>query len=169
MEVTTIGFDIAKGVFQVHGDDAGEVTLRRRLSRAQVLALFEHLPPCLVGMEACGSAHHWARAISALGHDVRLISPAYVKPYVKRGHRHSRWVREPAAHLVCRLRARRCLRETARRGLKSFYSKHRGTASRSAGLGAIEGCGSRQERGVADMASPGLLCRPNPLFKRKAE
>ena len=85
MDITTIGFDIAKGVFQVHGvDGAGEVTLRRRLSRGQVLALFERLPRCLVGMEACGSAHHWARAISALGHDVRLIAPAYVKPYVKR-------------------------------------------------------------------------------------
>lgn len=85
MDITTIGFDIAKGVFQIHGvDGAGEVVLRRRLSRGQVLALFERLPPCLVGMEACGSAHHWARAISALGHEVRLISPAYVKPYVKR-------------------------------------------------------------------------------------
>lgn len=85
MDVTTIGFDIAKGVFQVHGvDGAGEVVLRRRLTRSQVTTLFEQLPPCLVGMEACGSAHHWARAISALGHDVRLISPAYVKPYVKR-------------------------------------------------------------------------------------
>ncbi len=85
MDITTIGFDIAKGVFQVHGvDGAGEVVLRRRLSRSQVLALFERLPPCLVGMEACGSAHHWARAVSALGHEVRLISPAYVKPYVKR-------------------------------------------------------------------------------------
>ena len=85
MDITTIGFDIAKGVFQVHGvDGAGEVVLRRRLSRGQVLALFERLPPCLVGMEACGSANHWARAVLALGHDVRLISPAYVKPYVKR-------------------------------------------------------------------------------------
>lgn len=87
MDVTTIGFDIAKGVFQVHGvDGAGEVVLRRRLPRSQVLVLFERLPRCLVGMEACGSAHHWARAVSALGHDVRLISPAYVKPYVKRSN-----------------------------------------------------------------------------------
>jgi len=67
MDITTIGFDIAKSVFQVHGvDGAGEVVLRRRLSRGQVLALFERLPPCLVGMEACGSAHHWARAVLAL-------------------------------------------------------------------------------------------------------
>ena len=85
MNVTTIGFDIAKSVIQLHGvDAAGTVVLRRRLSRGQVIAVFTRLERCLVGMEACASAHHWARELTALGHDVRLISPAYVKPYVKR-------------------------------------------------------------------------------------
>ena len=83
--ITTIGFDIAKSVFQVHGVDAGgEVVIRRQLKRRQVLAFFEKLPPCLVGIEACASSHHWSRQLQALGHIVRLMPPAYVKPYVKR-------------------------------------------------------------------------------------
>src|SRR5947209_8905829 len=83
--VTTIGLDIAKSVFQVHGVDAGgEVLIRRQLKRRQVLAFFEKLPPCLVGIEACASSHHWSRELQALGHTVRLMPPAYVKPYVKR-------------------------------------------------------------------------------------
>jgi transposase len=86
MEVTTIGLDIAKRVFQAHGvDAAGRAVLRRKLGRAEVLDVFRALPPCLVGIEACGTAHHWAREIRALGHEVRLIPAAYVKPYVKRG------------------------------------------------------------------------------------
>ena len=83
--VTTIGLDIAKSVFQVHGQDgAGQVVIRRQLKRRSVLAFFQKLPPCLVGIEACASAHHWSRELQALGHKVRLIPPAYVKPYVKR-------------------------------------------------------------------------------------
>ena len=83
--VTTIGFDIAKSVFQVHGvDAAGEVVIRRQLKRRSVLAFFQKLPPCLVGIEACASSHHWSRELQALGHTVRLMPPAYVKPYVKR-------------------------------------------------------------------------------------
>jgi transposase len=85
-EIITIGLDIAKNVLQVHGvDGAGRVAIRRQLRRAEVLKFFGGLPPCLVGMEACGSAHHWARAIGLLGHEVRLLPPAHVKPYVKRG------------------------------------------------------------------------------------
>jgi transposase len=85
MEVCTIRFDIAKGVVQIHGvDAAGEVVLRKRMGRAGVTKLFVGLPACLVGMEACGGAHEWARQLTALGHQVRLISPLYVKPYVKR-------------------------------------------------------------------------------------
>ena len=83
--VTTIGLDIAKSVFQVHGVDAeGKVLIRRQLKRRYVLAFFERLPPCLVGIEACATSHHWSRELMALGHTVRLMPPAYVKPYVKR-------------------------------------------------------------------------------------
>jgi transposase len=83
--VSTVGLDIAKSVFQVHGvDDAGEVVIRRQLKRRAVLAFFEKLPPCLVGIEACASSHHWSRELKARGHTVRLMPPAYVKPYVKR-------------------------------------------------------------------------------------
>jgi transposase len=83
--VTTIGLDIAKSVFQVHGVDAeGNVLIRRQLKRRYVLAFFEKLQPCLVGIEACATSHHWSRELKALGHTVRLMPPAYVKPYVKR-------------------------------------------------------------------------------------
>jgi transposase len=85
MQAITIGLDIAKSVFQVHGVDAGgQVIIRRQLKRRYVLAFFEKLAPCLVGIEACASSHHWARELQALGHTVRLMPPAYVKPYVKR-------------------------------------------------------------------------------------
>jgi len=83
--VTTIGLDIAKSVFQVHGIDAeGKVVIRRQLKRRYVLAFFQKLAPCLVGIEACASSHHWSRELKGLGHTVRLMPPAYVKPYVKR-------------------------------------------------------------------------------------
>jgi transposase len=86
MEITTIGLDLAKRVFQVHGiDAAGKVVVRKALRRAQVLPFFAKLPPCLVGMEACGTSHHWARELTRLGHEVKLMPPAYVKAYVKRG------------------------------------------------------------------------------------
>ena len=83
--VTTVGLDIAKSVFQVHGVDAqGNVVIRRQLKRRHILAFFQKLPRCLVGIEACASSHHWSRELQALGHTVRLMPPAYVKPYVKR-------------------------------------------------------------------------------------
>ena len=83
--ITTIGLDIAKSVFQIHGVDAGgQVVIRRQLKRRYVLAFFEKLPSCLIGIEACASSHHWSRQLQALGHTVRLMPPAYVKPYVKR-------------------------------------------------------------------------------------
>jgi len=83
--VTTVGLDIAKSVFQVHGiDAAGQVVIRRQLTRRYVLSFFQKLPPCLVGIEACASSHHWSRELKVLGHTVRLMPPAYVKPYVKR-------------------------------------------------------------------------------------
>ena len=84
-EVITIGVDLAKNVFQVHGVDAdGGVLFRRQLRRRQVLAFFKKQPPCLVGMEACATAYYWAREIAALGHEVKLMPPRYVKAYVKR-------------------------------------------------------------------------------------
>jgi transposase len=86
MQITTIGLDLAKHVFQVHGcDAAGNCGVKRRLRRNQVLEFFAGLAPCLVGIEACGTAHHWARELRALGHDVRLMPAHYVKAYVKRG------------------------------------------------------------------------------------
>ncbi len=85
MKSITIGVDLAKSVFQVHGVDAeGGVTVRKKLRRAEVLKFFEALAPCLVGMEACATAHYWAREIGALGHDVRLMPPSYVKAYLRR-------------------------------------------------------------------------------------
>ena len=84
MKLTTIGLDLAKNVFQVHGvDEHGKKTLGKALKRPQVLAFFANLPPCLVGMEACGGAHYWARELGKLGHTPRLIAPQFVKPYVK--------------------------------------------------------------------------------------
>jgi transposase len=86
MEVSTVGLDLAKNVFQVHAiNSVGEVVVRKTLRRAQMQRFFEQLDPCLVGIEACGTSHYWAREISKLGHEVRLMPPAYVKPYVKRG------------------------------------------------------------------------------------
>jgi len=85
MQTITIGLDLAKNVFQVHGvDAAGQVTTRRKLRRAELLRFFEALAPCTVGVEACATAHHWAREISALGHEVRLMPASYVKAYVRR-------------------------------------------------------------------------------------
>ena len=85
MQISIVGLDIAKQVFQVHAADAeGRRVAQVRLRRAQVLDFFRELPPCLVGMEACATAHHWARELIALGHEVKLMPPAYVKPYVKR-------------------------------------------------------------------------------------
>ena len=85
-QATTIGMDLAKDVFQVHGITAdGTVLFNRPIRRKQALAFLQRVPPCLVGIEACGSAHHWARELTAIGHNVRLMPASYVKPYVKRG------------------------------------------------------------------------------------
>ena len=86
MRITTIGLDLAKNIFQVHGvTEDGSVAFNRPLRRAQMLPFFAKLEPCLIGMEACGTSHYWGRELSALGHEVKLMPPAYVKPYVKRG------------------------------------------------------------------------------------
>jgi transposase len=84
MKITTVGIDLAKALFQVHGvDERGKAVLRKQLKRKDVLSFFANLEPCLIGMEACGSAHYWARKLSELGHTVRLMAPQFVKPYVK--------------------------------------------------------------------------------------
>ena len=86
MYISTIGLDLAKNVFQIHAIDAtGELVVRKTLRRAQMLPFFEKLPPCLIGAEACGTSHHWARELTKFGQEVRLMPPVYVKPYVKRG------------------------------------------------------------------------------------
>ena len=84
-EVSTVGLDLAKNVFQAHGSDAmGRAVFRKTLRRGQVLEFFSRLPRCVVAMEACGGSHYWGREIGKFGHEVRLIAPAYVKPFVKR-------------------------------------------------------------------------------------
>src|SRR5215469_11913370 len=89
MQVTTIGLDLAKHWFQIYGIDArGGVAVRRKLRRGELLTFFQSLQPCLIGMEACATAHHWARELSALGHEVKLMPPAYVKAYIVQRPRH---------------------------------------------------------------------------------
>lgn len=108
-EISMIGLDIAKNVFQVHGVDAsGSVVLRRQLRRGQVERFFAQTPPCRVGLEACGSAHHWARVIGRYGHQVRLMPPAYVKPYVKRNKNDGR-----DAEAICEALSRPTMRFVA--------------------------------------------------------
>ena len=84
MKITTIGIDLAKNVFQVHGvDERGRTVLKKQLKRDQMAAFFAKLPACLIGLEACGSSHHWARKLQGFGHTVRLMAPQFIKPYVK--------------------------------------------------------------------------------------
>ena len=84
MKITTLGIDLAKNVFQIHGvDELGKVIVKKQLKRDQLAAYLVNLPPCLIGMEACGGAHHWARKLMSFGHTVRLMAPQFVKPYVK--------------------------------------------------------------------------------------
>ena len=84
MKITTIGIDLAKNVLQVHGvDERGKVLLKKQLKRDQMIPFFANLSPCLIGMEACGSAHYWANKLQGLGHTVKLMAPQFVKPYVK--------------------------------------------------------------------------------------
>jgi len=122
-QVITIGFDLAKNVFQVHGVDAeGRVAIRRQLRRSQVLPFFKKLPPCLVGMEACATAHHWARELIGLGHEVKLMPPHYVKPYVKRNKNDA-----ADAEAICEAVTRPSMRFVAVKGVEqqSILMVHR--------------------------------------------
>jgi transposase len=102
-QVSTIGLDTAKRIFQVHGvDEAGAAVLRRQLRRGDVLKFFAKLPRCLVGMEACAAAHYWGREIAALGHQVRLMPPTRVKPYVKWGRKNDKVDAEACCEAVSR-------------------------------------------------------------------
>jgi transposase len=102
MEITTVGIDLAKNVFQVHAvDQQGKVVLKKQVKRDQMAAFFAKLPACLVGMEACGSAHYWARRLQALGHTVKLMAPQFVKPYVKT-NKHDAADAEAICEAVCR-------------------------------------------------------------------
>ena len=84
MNIMIVGIDLAKNVLQVHGvDERRQVSLKKQMKRAQVLPFFANLPPCVIGMEACGSAHYWARKLEPLGHTVKLMAPQFVKPYGK--------------------------------------------------------------------------------------
>ena len=124
--IKTIGLDIAKSVFQVHGiDAAGSVTVRRQLKRRYVLAFFEKLAPCLIGIEACASAHNWSRQLQALGHTVRLMPPAYVKPYVKR-HKNDATDAEAICEAVTRANMRFVPTKTAEQqsGLVLHRTRH---------------------------------------------
>ncbi len=124
-EVTTIGLDLAKNVFQVHGvDGAGETVIRRQLRRLQVLTFFSKQPPCLVGMEACATSHHWAREIDALGHEVRIMPARYVKAYVKRNKNDA-----ADAQAIC---------EAVKRAAHGAGSRHWGGYSRDASERRIE-------------------------------
>lgn len=126
--ITTIGFDIAKSVFQVHCVDAeGKVILRRQLKRRYVLAFFQKLPPCVVGIEACASSHHWSRELQALGHIVRLMPPAYVKP----SHSMSSTPSTICSSRVTRSRSRRMILWRSLRGIVRMYSTTADSSSTS--------------------------------------
>ena len=113
MNTITIGLDIAKSVFQVHGEDAGRIVLQKRLRRSQVVDFFAKLPRSLVGIEACGSSHYWARTLRDLGHDVRLLPAAYVKPFVKRNKTDAR-----DAAAICAAMSRPDMRFVAIKGVE---------------------------------------------------
>ena len=118
MQITAIGIDLAKNVFQVHGvDTAGKTCLRKQVKRDQMANFFANLSPCLIGMEACGSAHFWARKLEALGHTVKLMAPQFVKPYVKTNKNDA-----ADAEAICEAKVR--LREIAQAGTRSRFNSH---------------------------------------------
>ncbi len=152
-EITTIGLDLAKQVFQVHGVDAdGATVLRKQLRRAQVLVFFGKLPRCLVGMEACATAHYWARELRALGHEVRLMPAQYVKAYVKRNKNDA-----ADAEAICEaVVGRRCASSRSRRrAASSSTAAPRPRAAGSPANNAGE-CFARASGGVRRDRAAGL-------------
>lgn len=137
MQLTTIGLDVAKNVFQVHGvNEHGKSVLRKQLRRDQVTSFFANPPACLVGIEACAGAHHWARKLQALGHTVRLMSPQFVKPYVKSNKNDA-----ADAEAICEAVARPSMRFVPIRNVEqqSVLSLHRVRQGFVKGAGKTEG------------------------------
>ncbi len=165
MKIKRIGIDLAKQVFQVHGVDQTEaVTLRRRLTRSQMLRFFVQVQPTLIGMEACGSAHYWARELSKLGHTVKLIPPQYVKPYVKTNKNDVN-----DAEAICEAVARPCMRFVTvksidQQALQAMHRvRERVVRARTALVNEIRGllgeCGIVLRQGVATVRNhlPGIV------------
>lgn len=174
MNTITIGLDIAKSVFQVHGEEPGRVVLQKRLRRSQVGSFFATLPRSLVGIEACGSAHYWARTLRALGHDVRLIPAAYVKPFVKRNKTDARDAAAICAALGrpdMRFVAIKSAEQQAARGVersrdllvKQHTQLMNSVRSQLAELGIIAAQGRRGFIELANLVSAGDCRVPTPL------
>jgi transposase len=182
MKITTVGLDLAKSVFQVHGvDEAGKVVVRKTLRRAELMKFFTKLVPCLIGMEACGSAHFWARQLAKLGHTVKLMAPQFVKPYVKTNKNDAR-----DAEAICEAVSRPNMRFVPVKTLEqqSVLTLHRArqgfVAARTAQANQIRGllsefglvipkgigCLERQVPGILADAHNGLAGRTCELFSR---
>jgi transposase len=160
--VTTIGLDIAKSVFQVHGVDCnGQVVIRRQLKRRYVLAFFEKLAPCLIGIEACASSHHWSRQLLALGHDVRLMPPSYVKPYVKR-QKNDAADAEAICEAVSRANMRFVPTKTPEQQSGLVLSGRIGTLTRRASAWRSAGCNGAPSYALSQCAP--RQHRPSPTF-----
>jgi transposase len=172
--VTTVGLDIAKHVFQVHAvDAAGRVLSAKAIKRKDVLSFFSALPPCLVGLEACGSAHHWGRELQALGHDVRLMPPAYVKPYVRRQKNDA-----ADAAAICEAVSRPSMRFVAVRSIanQAALMRHKaremlvgqrtqllnGLRGHLAEIGIIAAQGPNQARALGEMIADGEILPDMP-------
>jgi len=175
MNTITIGLDIAKSVFQVHGEEAGKIVLQKRLRRAQVVSFFAELPRSLVGIEACGSSHYWARLLRELGHDVRLVPAAYVKPFVKRNKTDARDAAAICAALGrpdMRFVAIKSVEQQAARGLersrdllvKQHTQLMNSVRGHLAELGIIAPQGRRGFIELAQLVSAGDCRIPAPLL-----